>query len=197
MDALLALDIDEELLATCGALGYTEDDQYYKGEECWECMKDLIGFLKRDTSSCLTRRQLGCTQILQTDILSILVNFWEDENLLNACIKLLVNLTLPAFLCMDSSYPGPKDVQANKIYLELNVRTWFSTKSLTLLLLMFGPLAASLANSFNTSPSFQANQKLIKLIRYGLGTPNEKICPGWNALPAVQKVNFLYSLITI
>ena len=52
-----------------------------------ECMKDLIGFLKRDTSSCLTRRQLGCTQILQTDLLSILVNFWEDENLLNACIK--------------------------------------------------------------------------------------------------------------
>ena len=37
-----------------------------------------------------------------------------------ALLRLLVNLTLPAFLCMDSSYPGPKDVQANKIYLELN-----------------------------------------------------------------------------
>ena len=35
-----------------------------------------------------------------------------------ALLRLLVNLTLPAFLCMDSSCP--KVVQANKIYLELN-----------------------------------------------------------------------------
>lgn len=35
MEGLLALEIDEDLLATCSALGYTDGDQYYKGDECW------------------------------------------------------------------------------------------------------------------------------------------------------------------
>ena len=51
MDALLALDIDEELLATCGALGYTEDDQYYKGEECWGTKTGLLSLFERISRS--------------------------------------------------------------------------------------------------------------------------------------------------
>jgi timeless len=120
MEDLLALEIDQDLLATCSALGYTEGDQYYKGDECWECMKDLIRFLRLDLpETCNIRRQLGQMQTVQKDLLPILVNFHEDEKLLDASIKLLINLTQPALLCMEDKY-RPKDVQANRVYLELN-----------------------------------------------------------------------------
>lgn len=36
-------EIEDDLLATCAGLGYTEGDLYYKGEECWgKAEKDLI-----------------------------------------------------------------------------------------------------------------------------------------------------------
>ena len=27
--------MDEDLLATCAGLGYTDNDKYFRGEECW------------------------------------------------------------------------------------------------------------------------------------------------------------------
>lgn len=55
-----------------------------------ECMKDLIRFLRLDPpETCTVRRQLGRMQTVQKDLLPILVNFHEDEKLLDASIKLV------------------------------------------------------------------------------------------------------------
>ena len=51
-------------------------------------MKDLIRFLRLDQpENCTVRRQLGRMQTLQKDLLPILVNFHEEDKLLDVSIK--------------------------------------------------------------------------------------------------------------
>eukprot|EP00117_Sycon_ciliatum_P007280 scpid20136/ scgid10456/ Protein timeless homolog len=116
--------MDEDLLATCAGLGYTEGDKYYRGEECWECAKDLISFLKLDDeSSCTYRLQMATAHILQKDLLSVLVNFHEDERLMDVIIRLILNLTQPAQTCMNK-HPTIKkaDLMDMGVYMALNAQ---------------------------------------------------------------------------
>nr|XP_006629380.1 PREDICTED: protein timeless homolog [Lepisosteus oculatus] len=88
-----------ELLATCSALGYLEGDTYHREPDCLESVKDLIRYLRHEDDTRDIRQQLGAAQILQNDLLPIMVQHHQDKQLLDACIRLMVNLTQPALLC--------------------------------------------------------------------------------------------------
>ncbi|XP_068451306.1 protein timeless homolog [Clinocottus analis] len=88
-----------ELLATCSALGYLEQDSYHKEADCLESVKDLIRFLRHEDDTRDVRQQLGAGQIVQNDLLPIIIQHGQDKALFDACIRLMVNLTQPAMLC--------------------------------------------------------------------------------------------------
>uniref|UniRef100_A0A674BGR9 Timeless circadian clock n=1 Tax=Salmo trutta TaxID=8032 RepID=A0A674BGR9_SALTR len=88
-----------ELLATCSALGYLEEDTYHREPDCLESVKDLIRYLRHEDDTRDTRQQLGAGQILQNDLLPIITQHSQDKALFDACIRLMVNLTQPALLC--------------------------------------------------------------------------------------------------
>ncbi|XP_058228807.1 protein timeless homolog isoform X1 [Hemibagrus wyckioides] len=88
-----------ELLATCSALGYLEEDKYHKEPDCLESVKDLIRYLRHEDETRDIRQQLGAGKILQNDLLFIITQHGQDKPLFDACIRLMVNLTQPALLC--------------------------------------------------------------------------------------------------
>lgn len=88
-----------ELLATCSALGYLEGDAYHKEPDCLESVKDLIRYLRHEDETRDIRQQLGAAQILQNDLVPLVIQHHSDKQLFDAVIRLMVNLTQPAFLC--------------------------------------------------------------------------------------------------
>ncbi|KAM4044613.1 protein timeless homolog isoform 1-T4 [Anomaloglossus baeobatrachus] len=88
-----------ELLATCSALGYLEGDTYHKEPDCLESVKDLIRYLRHEDETRDIRQQLGAAQILQNDLVPLVIQHHNDKQLFDAVIRLMVNLTQPAFLC--------------------------------------------------------------------------------------------------
>ncbi|KAM3935169.1 protein timeless homolog [Leptodactylus fuscus] len=88
-----------ELLATCSALGYLEGDTYHKEPDCLESVKDLIRYLRYEDETRDIRQQLGAAQILQNDLVPLVIQHHNDKQLFDAVIRLMVNLTQPAFLC--------------------------------------------------------------------------------------------------
>ncbi|XP_052803681.1 protein timeless homolog isoform X2 [Mya arenaria] len=111
-----------ELQAACSALGYQEGNTYVKEPDCIETVKDLIRFLKREDDTCDVRRQLCHAQVIQRDLLPILVHYEEEEALWETVIRLLVNLTQPAFLCFNSFIPEEKTLRHNYLDLETHLQ---------------------------------------------------------------------------
>ncbi|XP_064643894.1 protein timeless homolog [Lineus longissimus] len=106
-----------ELQATCSALGYLEDSNYIKEPDCLETVKDLIRYLKREDETCDIRRQLGSAQIVQNDLIPILISYKDDTTLFDTVMRLLVNLTQPAYICFNNHIPELKDLHNN--YMEV------------------------------------------------------------------------------
>lgn len=99
--------MDSELLATCGALGYLEDDKYYKDPDCLgkslssnyslraiqytfvllDAVKSLIRYLHHEEDTRENRVQLGSAKILSNDLLPLLCHYSNDENLFSAIIR--------------------------------------------------------------------------------------------------------------
>ncbi|XP_022340668.2 protein timeless homolog [Crassostrea virginica] len=113
-----------ELQATCSALGYQEGTKYVKEPDCLETVKDLIRFLKRDDETCDIRRQLGEACILQKDIVPILKQYYSDRVLLEAVIRLLVNLTQPAILCFNNHIPEDKTLRNHYLEIESQLQSY-------------------------------------------------------------------------
>ncbi|XP_050412859.1 protein timeless homolog [Patella vulgata] len=107
-----------ELQATCSALGYLEGKKYIKEPDCLETVKDLIRFLKREDETCDIRRQLGHAGILQNDLLQLIKNYKNDAALFDAVLRLLVNLTQPAYLCFNNHIPEDKTLRNYYIEIE-------------------------------------------------------------------------------
>jgi timeless len=112
-------EMSSELLATYAGLGTHDGEHYYKGEECLACVKDLIRALRADDSRCEIRRELGRARVLHKDLLSILLSSPDDCTLRNDIIRLLVNLTQPAYLCFSESLPKGKDFDSMRCYMEV------------------------------------------------------------------------------
>ncbi|KAG1649887.1 Protein timeless [Nymphon striatum] len=84
-----------ELTATCNALGYLDNDNYFKEPDCLITLKDMIRYLKHDGDDHEVRRHFGK----------------------NESSKLLVNLTNPAYLLYEEELPQEKHTRNH--YLEL------------------------------------------------------------------------------
>ncbi|XP_042223789.1 protein timeless homolog [Homarus americanus] len=103
-DALL----HAELLAACSALGYSDGVKYYKEADCLETIKDLVRYLRKDDESHETRRVLGETRVVQTDLLPIIRDHGQEAELFEITVRLLVNLTNPALLLFREELPEEK-----------------------------------------------------------------------------------------
>ncbi|PSN55765.1 Protein timeless [Blattella germanica] len=115
-----------ELAATCNALGYLQGDKYITDEYCQESIKDLIRYLRRDDENHEIRRYLGEGKILQSDLLPILKDHWENADMFDVVLrspfmerrtKLLVNLTNPALLLYREELPAEKT--SRNFYLQI------------------------------------------------------------------------------
>ncbi|XP_046850780.1 protein timeless homolog [Xenia sp. Carnegie-2017] len=98
--------VNSEIVCTLAALGYLEDGIYFKGDDCLECLKDLIRFLRVDDASCEIRRQLGRSQAVEKDLIPLLKSCTQKEHdIFDVCIRLLVNLTQPTMICFGRQEP--------------------------------------------------------------------------------------------
>ncbi|KAH1021930.1 hypothetical protein HUJ04_011414, partial [Dendroctonus ponderosae] len=106
MSSLLSAD----LAAACNALGYfdSKSNKYYADANTLETVKDLIRYLRRDDETHDIRRQLGETQVLQTDLLPLLKSYWEEADLFDVLLRLIVNLTTPALILWNEQIPTEK-----------------------------------------------------------------------------------------
>lgn len=57
--------MNTELVCVMASLGFSEGDKYFKGADCFESLKDLIRFLRREDETCNIRRQMGDARLLQ------------------------------------------------------------------------------------------------------------------------------------
>ena len=94
-----------DLESTCAALGSSDGVNYYKDDECIECVKDLIRFLRRDDASHLLRRSLGQIGVVNSDLIPLLRDYSSDEELFDLVLRLLVNLTGPELLLFREELP--------------------------------------------------------------------------------------------
>lgn len=85
------LALSAELAATCNALGTVDPvTQKYLGDTdayTIETVKDLIRYLRRDNESHETRRQLGATAVIQTNLIPLLKLKWRNSELFDVLLR--------------------------------------------------------------------------------------------------------------
>ena len=99
-----------DLESTCSALGTNDGaGSYHKDDDCIECVKDLIRFLRRDDGNNHTlRRALGEIGVVKSDLLPILREYSSDEDLFDMVLRLVVNLSSPELLLFRQELPEDK-----------------------------------------------------------------------------------------
>ncbi|XP_076824632.1 protein timeless homolog [Clavelina lepadiformis] len=109
--------MDSELLTTCSALGYLEENQYYKEPDCIDTVKCLIKYLHNENSTRDIRTQLGAANVLQNDLIPIMSQFPSDNDLFQTVLRLTVNMTQPTLLCFGGKVP--KDTVMHHHFLDV------------------------------------------------------------------------------
>jgi len=102
---------NHELQATLNALGYLEDDVYYKSRDCLSGTKDLVRYLRRDDPNEKTiRRELLKSDVISNDLIPLLkiLKPKKDAELFDIALRLLVNLTQSALNCFEQKIPEDK-----------------------------------------------------------------------------------------
>ena len=104
------MDYLTDLESTCAALGTNDGaGSYHKDDDCLECVKDLIRFLRRDDGNNHTLRQaLGQIGVVKSDLLPILREYSSDDDLFDMVLRLVVNLTSPELLLFRQELPEDK-----------------------------------------------------------------------------------------
>ncbi|KAF7285717.1 hypothetical protein GWI33_010138 [Rhynchophorus ferrugineus] len=122
MSSLLSAD----LAAACNALGYfdVKSNKYYADSNTLETVKDLIRYLRRDDESHDIRRQLGESKVLQTDLLPLLKGYWEETDLFDVLLRLIVNLTTPALILWNEELPSEKTVRNYYLQIEGHLQNY-------------------------------------------------------------------------
>ncbi|OWR52896.1 timeout [Danaus plexippus plexippus] len=111
--------LSAELSATCNALGTfnKKTGKYMIDDFTLNTVKDLIRYLRRDGEDHEIRRHFGQTKVLQTDLLPMLIDHWENEELFDVTLRLIVNLTNPALLLYREEVPVERNDRHN--YLQI------------------------------------------------------------------------------
>ncbi|KAJ2951910.1 hypothetical protein O0L34_g4163 [Tuta absoluta] len=117
--------LSAELSATCSALGTYDKKtgKYLIDEYTLNTVKDLIRYLRRDGEDHEIRRHFGQTKVLQTDLIPMLIDHWENEELFDVTLRLLVNLTNPALLLFREEVPTERTARHN--YLQILTQLQF------------------------------------------------------------------------
>ncbi|KAM3967206.1 circadian regulator timeout [Aphomia sociella] len=111
--------LSAELSATCNALGTFDKrtGKYLIDDFTLNTVKDLIRYLRRDGEDHEIRIHFGQTKVLQTDLLPMLIDHWENTELFDVSLRLLVNLTNPALLLYREEVPVERTARHN--YLQI------------------------------------------------------------------------------
>ncbi|XP_045534789.1 protein timeless homolog isoform X2 [Papilio machaon] len=111
--------LSAELSATCNALGTLnkKTGKYMIDDFTLNTVKDLIRYLRRDGEDHEIRRHFGQTKVLQTDLLPMLIDHWENSELFDVTLRLIVNLTNPALLLYREEVPVERTARHN--YLQI------------------------------------------------------------------------------
>ncbi|XP_018327682.1 protein timeless homolog [Agrilus planipennis] len=111
--------LQAELAATCNAIGYFDADsqKYYTDDNTLETVKDIIRYLRRDDDTHEIRRFFGDANILETDLLPLIKNHFDNTELFDVVLRLLVNLTTPALVLWNEE--APKEKTARNYYLQI------------------------------------------------------------------------------
>nr|CAI5848023.1 unnamed protein product [Callosobruchus analis] len=118
--------ISAELAATCSALGFYdhEKNKYFADSNTLEAVKDLIRYLRRDDTSHAIRRELGESKVLKTDLLPLLKNYWEEADLFDVLLRLIVNLTTPALILYEEELPTDKTARNHYLQIEEHLQLY-------------------------------------------------------------------------
>ncbi|CAF4815805.1 unnamed protein product [Pieris macdunnoughi] len=111
--------LSAELSATCNALGTfnKKTGKYMIDDFTLNTVKDLIRYMRRDGEDHEIRMHLGQTKVLQTDLLPMLIDHWENTELFDVTLRLIVNLTNPALLLYREEVPTERTARHN--YLQI------------------------------------------------------------------------------
>lgn len=77
----------------------------------------MIWILRRDGDTHEYRRHLGCGKVLQTDLVPMLMHQTEENEMSDALLRLLLNLTSPTLLLYNEVLPKDGPNRRNFLYL--------------------------------------------------------------------------------
>ncbi|XP_065094550.1 protein timeless homolog [Ochlerotatus camptorhynchus] len=111
--SILLADID----ATCSSLGWDDGCKYHMEPDAIMGLKHLIWILKRDSDDHEYRRYIGQKKVMQTDLIPMLTSNFDNPDVADVLLRLIVNLTYPTLLL----YQGhqPKDAVGRRHFLHL------------------------------------------------------------------------------
>ncbi|CAK9290312.1 unnamed protein product [Gordionus sp. m RMFG-2023] len=118
MENFKKVDLKDEILASCNALGFMEGSIYKKEPDCFQTLKEIIKYLKIDGPLNEARYFLGRSSTVSNDLLPLIIYYNDDIELFNIIIKLLANLTHPILLLYNNKKPN--DINGQKRFVELN-----------------------------------------------------------------------------
>ncbi|XP_063619541.1 protein timeless homolog [Cydia splendana] len=118
--------LSAELSATCNALGTFDKrtGKYLIDDYTLNTVKDLIRYLRRDGEDHEIRRHFGQTKVLQTDLIPMLIDHWENTELFDVTLRLLVNLTNPALLLYREEVPTERTARHNYLLILLHLQNY-------------------------------------------------------------------------
>ncbi|KAJ8982321.1 hypothetical protein NQ317_006666 [Molorchus minor] len=154
--------LSAELAATCNALGYfdAKTNKYYADSNTLETVKDLIRYLRRDDENHDVRRQLGETKVLQTDLLPLLKSYWEETDLFDVLLRLIVNLSIPALMLWNEEIPTEKIVRNHYLQIEDHLQSYKEA---------FADEAVWAVLSTKLSRILETNAYFVVQLRFGVG----------------------------
>ncbi|CDW58277.1 timeless protein [Trichuris trichiura] len=88
-------EINKDLQAAVGSLGFLDGQKYMKEPDCHETLKDIIYFLRRDDVDNTARKFIASCNVIGNDLVPIAICYPDDPDLFDSVMKLLVNLTQP------------------------------------------------------------------------------------------------------
>ncbi|XP_065343763.1 protein timeless isoform X3 [Cloeon dipterum] len=109
-----------QLQNTGSQLGMQVGNTYRVQDTCLETLVELLAKLSAEDRTLRTfRRALGFSQIIQKDLVPLLIHEKNDVRIIDACIRLLVNLTIPVECLLPMEIMARTDAGRHTIY-ELN-----------------------------------------------------------------------------
>ncbi|XP_059481526.1 protein timeless isoform X2 [Neocloeon triangulifer] len=109
-----------QLQNTGSQLGMQVGNTYRVQDTCHETLVELLAKLSSEDRTLRTfRRALGFSQIIQKDLVPLLIHEKNDVKIIDACIRLLVNLTIPVECLLPMEIMARTDAGRHTIY-ELN-----------------------------------------------------------------------------